>query len=90
MLMDWYYDPTYAAMLTEWNAYFTPVPDGGEIVQADAAAAKGADKEVLQTIASSPYVFPTADFAARLHNYRVLEGDEVQTWNDIFNPIFLT
>jgi spermidine/putrescine transport system substrate-binding protein len=90
MLMDWYYDPTYAAMLTEWNAYFTPVPDGGEIVQADAAAAKGADKEVLQTIASSPYVFPDADFAARLHNYRVLEGDEVQTWNDIFNPIFLT
>ena len=45
---------------------------------------------MLQTIASSPYVFPTADFAARLHNYRVLEGDEVQTWNDIFNPIFLT
>ena len=90
MLMDWYYDPKYAAMLTEWNAYFTPVPDGGEIVQADAAAAKGANKEVLQTIASSPYVFPDADFAARLHNYRVLEGDEVQTWNDIFNPIFLT
>jgi spermidine/putrescine transport system substrate-binding protein len=90
MLMDWYYDPKYAAMLTEWNAYFTPVPDGGEIVQADAAAAKGADKEVLQTIASSPYVFPSAEFAQKLHNYRVLEGDEVQTWNDIFNPIFLT
>jgi spermidine/putrescine transport system substrate-binding protein len=90
MLMDWYYDPKYAAMLTEWNAYFTPVPDGGEIVQADAAAAKGANKEVLQTIASSPYVFPTTEFAQKLHNYRVLEGDEVQTWNDIFNPIFLT
>jgi spermidine/putrescine transport system substrate-binding protein len=90
MLMDWYYDPKYAAMLTEWNAYFTPVPDGGEIVQADAAAAKGADQEVLQTIASSPYVFPSAEFAQKLHNYRVLEGDEVQTWNDIFNPIFLT
>ncbi|MGA9162066.1 MAG: spermidine/putrescine ABC transporter substrate-binding protein [Actinomycetota bacterium] len=90
MLMDWYYDPKYAAMLTEWNAYFTPVPDGGEIVQADAAAATGADKKVLETIANSPYVFPDAEFAKRLHNYRVLEGDEVQTWNDIFNPIFLT
>ena len=77
-------------MLTEWNAYFTPVPNGGEIVQADAAAAKGANKEVLQTIASSPYVFPTPEFADKLHNYRVLEGDEIQTWNDIFNPIFLT
>ena len=90
MLMDWYYDPKYAAMLTEWNAYFTPVPDGGKLVQADADAAKGADKEVLQTIANSPYVFPTPEFATKLHNYRVLEGDEVQTWNDIFNPIFLT
>jgi hypothetical protein len=25
----------------------------------------------------------------KLNNYRVLEGDEVQTWNDLFNPIFL-
>ena len=59
-------------------------------MQADAASAKGADKEVLQTIANSPYVFPDAEFAKKLHNYRVLEGDEIQTWNDIFNPIFLT
>jgi spermidine/putrescine transport system substrate-binding protein len=89
MLMDWYYDPVYAAMLTEWNAYVSPVPAGGEIVQADADAAKGADKEVLQTIASSPYVFPTPEMETKLNNYRVLEGDEVQTWNDLFNPIFL-
>ena len=42
------------------------------------------------TLANSPYVFPDAQFAKKLHNYRVLEGDEIQTWNDIFNPIFLT
>jgi len=89
MLMDWYYDPVYAAMLTEWNAYISPVPSGGEIVQADAAAAKGANREVLETIANSPYVFPTPEIEPRLNNYRVLEGDEVQTWNDLFNPIFL-
>ena len=65
-----------------------PVLEGAS--KADADAAKGADKEVLQTIATSPFVFPTPDFAEKLHNYRVLEGDEVQTWNDIFNPIFLT
>lgn len=90
MLMDWYYDPKYAAMLTEWNAYFTPVPAGGEIVQADAAAATGSNKEVLETIANSPYVFPTPELAQQLHNYRVLEGEEIQTWNDTFNPIFLS
>ncbi|HET7237215.1 MAG TPA: spermidine/putrescine ABC transporter substrate-binding protein [Actinomycetota bacterium] len=90
MLMDWYYQPEYAAMLTEWNAYVSPVPAGGEIVQADAAAAKGANKEVLETIAASPYVFPPPELEAKLHNYRVLEGDEIETWNDLFLPIFLT
>jgi spermidine/putrescine transport system substrate-binding protein len=90
MLMDWYYDPRYAAMLTEWNAYVSPVPAGGEIVQADADAAKGADKEVLETIVNSPFVFPTPELEANLYNYRVLEGDEIEQWNDLFNPIFIS
>jgi len=90
MLMDWYYDPKYAAMLTEWNAYVSPVPSGGEIVQTDADAAKGANKEVLQTIVSSPFVFPTPELEANLYNYRVLQGDEIEQWNDLFNPIFIS
>jgi spermidine/putrescine transport system substrate-binding protein len=90
MCMDWYYDPTYAAMLTEWNAYVTPVPAGGEIVQADAAAAKGADKAVLETIATSPFVFPPPELEATLYNYRVLEGEEIEQWNDLFQPIFIS
>jgi spermidine/putrescine transport system substrate-binding protein len=90
MLMDWYYDPTYAAMLTEWNAYVSPVPAGGEIVQADADAAKGANQEVLQTIATSPFVFPTPELESVLYNYRVLEGDEIEVWNDLFNPLFIS
>ena len=89
-VMDWYYQPEIAAMLTEWNAYVSPVPAGGEIVQEDADKAKGANKEVLQTIASSPYVFPTPDIESKLHTYRVLEGEEIQQWNDIFLPIFTT
>jgi spermidine/putrescine transport system substrate-binding protein len=98
MLMDWYYDPKYAAMLTEWNIYVSPVPGGKEIVDADAKAAGDAhdygswmtDGELLDFIATNPYVYPTPEFAAKIHKYRVLKGDEVQTWNDLFNPIFLT
>jgi spermidine/putrescine transport system substrate-binding protein len=89
-VMDHYYQPDIAAMLTEWNAYVSPVPAGGDIVQADADAAKGGSKEVLETIASSPYVFPTPDIEAKLHTYRVLEGEEIEQWNDIFLPIFTT
>ena len=80
----------YAAMLTEWNAYVSPVPAGGEIVQADADAARGADAEVLQTIANSPFVFPTPEREEQLYNYRVLEGEEIEEWNDLFNPIFIS
>jgi spermidine/putrescine transport system substrate-binding protein len=89
-LMDHYYKPEIAAMLTEWNAYVSPVPAGGEIVKADADAASGGDRKVLNTIADSPYVFPTDELNAKLHSYRVLEGDEVTQWNDLFLPIFTT
>ena len=90
MLMDWYYQPDIAARLTEWNAYFSPVPAGADIVRADEAAATGDEKTVLEQIVNSPYVYPPPDMEAKLHNYRVLEGDEVQVWNDIFSPVFLT
>lgn len=90
MLMDWYYDPQYAAMLTEWNAYVSPVPAGGDVVQTHADAAKGADKEVLETIVNSPFVFPTPELESKLYNYRVLEGDEIERWNDLFNPLFIS
>lgn len=88
--MDWFYKPEIAAQVTEWNAYVSPVPAGTEIVKADADAAKGANAEVLTTIAESPYVFPPPDLEAKLFNYRVLEGDEIQQWNDLFQPIFIS
>jgi len=89
-VMDHYYRPDMAALLTEWNAYVSPVPAAGDIVQADADAASGGDKAVLETIATSPYVFPTPEIESKLHTYRVLEGEEIEQWNDIFLPIFTT
>jgi spermidine/putrescine transport system substrate-binding protein len=90
MLMDHYYKPEIAAMLTEWNAYVSPVPAGGDLVQQHADEAKGGTKEVLDTIANSPYVFPTPELESKLFNYRVLDGDEVEQWNDLFLPIYET
>jgi spermidine/putrescine transport system substrate-binding protein len=89
-VMDWYFQPEIAAQLTEWNAYVSPVPAGGEIVQTDADAAKGANQEILQTIASSPYVFPTPELEARLHSYREFSGEELEQWNDLFQPIYIS
>jgi spermidine/putrescine transport system substrate-binding protein len=87
-LMDWYYQPDMAAKLTEFNAYVTPVPAGGDIVQADAEAATGEEADVLGQIASSPYVFPPPDLET--FSYRVRTGDEIQQWNDIFQPVFIS
>jgi spermidine/putrescine transport system substrate-binding protein len=97
MLMDWYYDPQYAAMLTEWNIYVSPVPAARDIVDADAAAAGDGhaygswmtDAELLEFIATNPYVFPTPEIQEKIHQYRVLQPDEVETWNELFNPLFL-
>lgn len=94
--MDWYYRPDMAAALTEWNVYLSPVPAGGDIVTKDAAASEDDPSTVeneaviLQVIASSPYAFPPPDLRAKLHNYRVLEGDEIERWNDLFQPIFIS
>jgi spermidine/putrescine transport system substrate-binding protein len=88
MLMDWYYKPDIAAELTEYNNYVGPVPAAEDIVQSDADKATGDDKTVLETVASSPLVFPTAAVAKQVHRYRVLDPDEEQQWNDLFVPIY--
>src|SRR5690606_28964055 len=50
-LMDFFYKPDMAASLAEYINYITPVPAAQSIIEKDAAAAKGEDKEVLETIA---------------------------------------
>jgi spermidine/putrescine transport system substrate-binding protein len=88
MLMDWYYKPDIAAQLTEWNNYVSPVPAGKDIIQQDAAKAKGSDKTVLESVLKSPLVYPTPEVAANVHRYRILTPEEEQQWNDLFVPIY--
>jgi spermidine/putrescine transport system substrate-binding protein len=87
-LMNHYYDPKIAALLTEYNNYVGPVPDAKAIVEADAKKATGADKAVLEAVANSPLVFPTPEIADKVHRYRVLSPEEEQTWNELFVPIY--
>ena len=41
MLMDFYYQPKVAAMVTEWVNYVSPVPAAAKVVEADARRASG-------------------------------------------------
>jgi spermidine/putrescine transport system substrate-binding protein len=87
-LMDWYYQPEIAALLTEYNNSVGPVPASKPIIERDAAKATGDDKAILEAVAANDFVFPTPEIAQNVHRYRVLNADEEETWNDLFVPIY--
>jgi len=85
--MDYVYRPDVAAKLTQYISYITPVPAAKEQLQADAAKAKGEDKDTLDGLISSPLVFPSQSDLAKAKRYRTLTVAEEQVWNRIFQPI---
>ena len=67
-LMDFVYQPTIAAMITEFVAYVTPVPAARDEILADAnTAADLRTKGKLSVLADSPLVFLPPEQAAALH-----------------------
>ena len=75
-LMNFYYDPKIAAQLAAWNQYICPVP-----------AAQAELEKIDKTVANSPLVVPTPEMEANVHNYRSLDAEEEQIWNDLFNEV---
>jgi spermidine/putrescine transport system substrate-binding protein len=87
MLIDWFYRPDIAAMVTESINYITAVPSVRSIVTADAAKATGSTKKTLTEVATSPLVWPnTADYA-RLKNYVPLTPKTKPVFDSIFQPV---
>jgi spermidine/putrescine transport system substrate-binding protein len=87
MLLDWFYKPEIAAMVTEGINYITPVPSARSIIQTASATATGDTKKNLTEVASSPLVWPSADVYARLKNYVPLTSKTRSTFNSIFEPV---
>jgi spermidine/putrescine transport system substrate-binding protein len=85
-LMDFVYQPAIAALITEFVAYVTPVPEARNQILADAdAAVEPGAQEKLRTLADSPLVFLPEEEAAALHTYRELKTDQERAaWNDAF------
>lgn len=87
-LMDFFYEPDIAAGLTEYINYITPVPDAKKYILADAQRATGGDKQMLEQVAQSPLVFPSAADYAKLHYYRSFKNEqEKQEYQSVFQPI---
>jgi spermidine/putrescine transport system substrate-binding protein len=76
-LMDWFYVPEVAAQLTSWIQSISPVPEAQEILRRQG-----------DPVAESELVFPTDDIYSRLKDYRTLEGDENDRWDDLFLAVY--
>jgi spermidine/putrescine transport system substrate-binding protein len=91
-VMDYYYDPAVATMVTEWVQYMSPVPATRDLMVADADAEEEAGNKgranKLRASAESPYLYPSEEFLARTSFGRPLETDEeAEEWDSIFLPI---
>jgi spermidine/putrescine transport system substrate-binding protein len=87
MLMDWYYRPDIAAMLTEAINYIPPVPKAQGIISGDAAKASGSEKSLLTKVATSDLVFLRPSEYSRLRNYADVSGKRQEQYQTIFNPL---
>jgi spermidine/putrescine transport system substrate-binding protein len=91
-VMDFYYDPEIATMVTEWVLYMSPVPQTQELIEADAAQAeeqgfKGYANKLYQT-ARSPFLYPSDEFLSKTSFGRDLRTqEETEEWDAIFLPI---
>lgn len=86
-LIDWFYDPQIAALLTEAINYISPVPSVQPIIKAAAAKAKGSNKATLDEVATSSLVWPTAADYRRLKSYVPINAKTQQTFYSIFQPV---
>ncbi|HXL20135.1 MAG TPA: spermidine/putrescine ABC transporter substrate-binding protein [Streptosporangiaceae bacterium] len=87
MLMDWYYQPDIAALLTEGINYITAVPAAQPVIAADAQKATGSSKSSLTEVATSTLVWPTPAVYSRLYNYVSPTGQLKTEFQSIFQPV---
>jgi spermidine/putrescine transport system substrate-binding protein len=91
-VMDFYYDPEVATMVTEWVLYMSPVPETQRLIEQDAARAeeqgfKGYANKLYRT-ARSPFLYPSDEFISRTSFGRELATqEEAEEWDSIFLPI---
>lgn len=91
-LMDYYYQPEVATLVTEWVLYMSPVKGVADLILKDAQKAQDqhyigyANK--LNETATNPYLFPSEEFLSQTSFGRQFKTDEeYDEWNNIFLPI---
>lgn len=89
LMMDFWYELENAVPLTEYVGYFSPVAGVAEQVAADAdtARADGDEEWAGQLEVISATAFPSADLLDRVYNYKSLDEDEEDAWQELFDAV---
>jgi spermidine/putrescine transport system substrate-binding protein len=85
--MNFVYEPKIAAQIAAFVRHVTPVPAARDVLRKRARNSFGDEQESLDSVASSPLLFPTPTMSKRLHRYRVLAQDEEREWKEIFAEV---
>jgi len=88
-LMDFYYDPPNAQMLTEYILYMSPVPAVQQLIAKHAQSESGEFATQLQQTAESPMLWPDQALLDRVSLGRNITTDEEsQAWHATFDSIW--
>jgi len=85
-MMDFYYDPEAAQMVTEWVLYMSPVPEVKELIAAHGQ--ETGDEDLIAT-ADNPLLWPDdALLATTPFGYSITDDEAAAEWDATFNPIW--
>jgi len=88
-LMDFYYNPINAQMLTEYILYMSPVPAVQELIAKHAQDETGEYAQQLDETAKNPMLWPDQELLSQVSLGRNLTTDEEsKAWHDTFDPIW--
>jgi spermidine/putrescine transport system substrate-binding protein len=80
LLIDFYYQPEIAALVTAYVNYICPVKGTAELLQENPPAGQ-------EDIASNPLIFPPADVQAKLHIFGGLSEEDETYFNQQFAKV---
>jgi len=88
-LMDWYYKPEIAQMVTEYVLYMSPVPAVQQLIADHAKQETGAFATQLEETANNTMLWPDQELLSQVSLGRNLTtDDESKAWHNTFDPIW--
>jgi spermidine/putrescine transport system substrate-binding protein len=85
-MMDFYYDPEPAQMVTEWVLYMSPVPEVQELIAAHGE--ETGDEDLIAT-ADNPFLWPDQTTLSNTSlGYSIQDDEAAAEWDATFNPIW--